>query len=45
MKNVFIKAIDKVVSGTLKMNINSTTSLAIFQPKMPAELKKFSKVK
>ncbi len=45
MKNVFIKAIDKVVSGTLKMNVNSTTSLAIFQPKMPAELKKNSKVK
>lgn len=45
MKNVFIKAIDKVVSGTLKMNVNSTTSIAIFQPKMPVELKKVSKIK
>lgn len=45
MKNVFIKAIDKVVTGTLNMNVNSTTSLAIYQPKMPAELKKISKVK
>lgn len=45
MKKVFIKAVDKMVSGTLKMNVNSTTSLAIFQPKMPAELKALSKIK
>lgn len=45
MKKVFIKVVDKMVSGTLKMNVNSTTSLAIFQPQMPAELKALSKIK
>lgn len=45
MKKVIIKTVDKIVSGTLKMNINSTTSVAIFQPKMPAALKAFSKIK
>lgn len=45
MKKVFIKAVDKMVSGTLKMNINSTTSVMAYQPKMPKELKKLSNVK
>lgn len=45
MKKVFIKVVNKMVSGTLKMNVNSTTSLAIFQPQMPAELKALSKIK
>lgn len=45
MKNVFIKTVDKIVSSTLKMNVNSTTSIMAYQPKMPVELKKFSKIK
>lgn len=44
-KKVFIKVADKIVSGALKMNVNSTTSLAAYQPKMPVELKKLSNVK
>lgn len=45
MKKVFIKVADKLISGTLKMNVNSTTSVAAYQPKMPVEIKKLSNVK
>lgn len=44
MKNSLTKVIDKIVSRTLKMNINSTTSLAMFQPKVPKELSALSKL-
>ncbi len=44
MKNSVTKVIDKIVSKTLKMNINSTSSVAIFQPKVPKELSALSKV-
>ncbi len=43
MKNSLTKAIDKIVSKTLKLNINSTSSLAMFQPKIPKELSALSK--
>lgn len=38
MKKSFTKAVDKLIGKTLKMNISSTTSLAMFQPKVPKEL-------
>lgn len=38
MKKTFTKVADKIISKTLKLNINSTTSIAIFQPKFPKEL-------
>lgn len=38
MKKEFTKAVDKLISKALKMNINSTTSIAAFQPKVPTEL-------
>lgn len=43
MKNSLTRVIDKIVSKTLKMNINSTTSVAMFQPKIPKELSTLSK--
>lgn len=39
MKNIK-KAIDKAVSKAIKVNVNSTTSLMAFQPRVPKELKK-----
>lgn len=42
MKKSLTKAVDKLVSKTLKMNINSTSSLAMFQPKVPKELQTLS---
>lgn len=45
MKKTLIKCIDKFVMGSLKMNVNSTTSIIIFQPKIPKELSDLSKVK
>lgn len=38
MKKEFTKAVDKLISKALKLNINSTTSVAAFQPKVPTEL-------
>lgn len=43
MKNSLTKAMDKIVSKALKLNINSTSSLAMFQPKIPKELSALSK--
>lgn len=43
MKKEFTKAVDKLISKALKMNINSTTSLAMFQPKVSKELSVFKK--
>lgn len=47
MKNQkkFAKAIiENVVEKSLKRDANSTTCMAIYQPKAPAALKKFSKL-
>lgn len=38
MKKSFTKAVDKLISKALRLNINSTTSVAAFQPKVPTEL-------
>ena len=43
MKKEFTKAVDKLISKALKMNVNSTTSIAMFQPKVPKELLVFKK--
>ena len=43
MKKEFTKAVDKLISKALKLNINSTTSIAMFQPKVPKELLVFKK--
>lgn len=43
MKKAFTKVTDKIISKTLKLNINSTTSVAMFQPKVSKELSIFKK--
>lgn len=43
-KNNYSKIIKKVVENSLKLNANSTTCMAVYQPKAPDALKKFSKV-
>lgn len=44
MKNTILKITDKMVKNALKANSNSTSSIIMYQPKAPADLKKFSKV-
>lgn len=39
MKKRLTKAIEVLVSKAIKTNVNSTTSIAAFQPKVPSELK------
>ena len=43
MKKSFVKIIDRTIGKTLKMNVNSTSSFASFQPKIPKELSVFKK--
>lgn len=43
MKKSFTKAVDKLISKALRLNINSTTSVAAFQPKVPKELSALKK--
>ncbi len=43
MKKAFISLVDKVVSFTVKTNVNSTTSVAAYQPKLPKEAKNYKK--
>lgn len=43
MKKTIVKFTDSLVRQTLKLNVNSTTSIVIFQPKMPKELSSLSK--
>lgn len=43
MKKSFTKAVDKLIGKALKLNINSTTSVAAFQPKVPKELSALKK--
>lgn len=43
MKKKFTKVVDNLISKALKMNVNSTTSLAMFQMKVPKELSVFKK--
>lgn len=44
MKKEFTKAVDKLISKALKMNVNSTTSIAMFQMKVPKELSMLKKL-
>ena len=43
MKKTISRICKKAVENSMKINANSTTSFLCFQPKAPAELKKFSK--
>lgn len=43
MKKTISKICKKAVENSMKLNANSTTSFFCYQPKVPAELKKFSK--
>lgn len=43
MKKKFTKVVDNLIGKALKMNVNSTTSIAMFQPKVPKELLVFKK--
>ena len=43
MKFDIIKLADKLEEKTLKLNVNSTTSLMAYQPEMPAELNNIRK--
>ena len=43
MKKTFTKVVNKFISKAVKTNINCTTSIAAFQPKLPSELKKNNK--
>ncbi len=40
MKKRVVALTDKVVKEAVKLNINSTTSIAAFQPKVPNEIKR-----
>lgn len=41
--SVFTKIVKKSAEGALKRDANTTTCSAIYQPKAPTSLKKFSK--
>ena len=43
-KNLVADAAKKVAEKTLRRDANSTSCTTIFQPKSPADLKKFSKI-
>ena len=43
MKKKFTKVVDNLIGKALKMNVNSTTSIAMFQMKVPKELSVFKK--
>lgn len=44
MKKANFKIVEKIVKFATVNSANSTTSGAMFQPKAPDELKKFSKI-
>lgn len=44
MKKFTQNILKKVVEHTLRRDADSTTCMAIYQPKAPASLKKFSKL-
>lgn len=45
MENAFLEASKKLALSSLKRDANATTCCAVYQPKAPAELRKFSKIK
>jgi hypothetical protein len=44
-KKIFSKIIKKSVEKTLKRDACNTTCTAIYQPRVPLDLKRFSKIK
>ena len=42
-KYIILKGVRCIVSQTLRHNANQTTCAGIYQPKVPAELNKYSK--
>ena len=38
------KLLKAIANNSLKIDANSTTCMAVYQPKAPASLKKFSKI-
>lgn len=45
MKKTTVKIIDKLVSKVIRANVNSTTSIIAYQPRIPAEIKNETKSK
>lgn len=43
-KKTYSSIIKTIVEKTVRVDANSTTCIAVYQPKAPASLKKFSKV-
>ena len=44
-KNLIAKMAKKAVENALRRDANSTTCVCIYQPKAPAELKRFKNIK
>lgn len=42
-KNIVVKLAKNIAEKALKMDANSTTCVAIYQPKVPANLDRFKK--
>lgn len=43
MKKMIVKFVDSLISNVIKSNINSTTSVAAFQPVVPKKLVQFKR--
>lgn len=43
MNKIITKITDKLAEQTLKVNANSTSSIIIFEPECPSEVRKYSK--
>ncbi len=43
-KKIFTKVMKTIAEKSLTRDANSTTCIAVYQPKAPASLKKFSKI-
>ena len=44
IKTNFASIIKKTVKNSLKRDANNTTCIAVYQPRVPVELNKFSKI-
>ena len=45
IEKALLTASKKLALSSLKRDANTTTCAAVYQPKVPADLKKFSKIK
>lgn len=45
LNQFLVKQVKKEAEKALKMDANSTSSTIVYQPKAPADLKKYSKIK